>query len=54
MCIQILVKLPNKKFHENAISISQVATWEQTDRHGETNRRIFASLHCKRFKPPDF
>jgi hypothetical protein len=54
MCIQILVKLLNMKFHENSISIPRVATWEQTDRQGETNRRIFAPFHCKRFKPQMF
>jgi hypothetical protein len=39
------------KFHENSISISRVATWEQMDRQGVTNRRIFAPFHCKRFNP---
>jgi hypothetical protein len=51
MCIQILVKFSNMKCHENSISISPVATWEQTERQGETNRCIFAVFHCKGFKP---
>jgi hypothetical protein len=58
MCQQILVKLPNIKFHENLPRGSRVhrcaqmkgRRGKQPDRYCEANKRISASFHCKGLK----
>jgi hypothetical protein len=50
MCRQFLIKLPNRKFHENSFSGSQIFNVRidaLEDRHGEGDRGIFTTFLCE-------
>jgi hypothetical protein len=44
---QILVTIPNIKFHETLLRDCWVATCGQMGRHGEANGGIFSTFHCE-------